>query len=484
MLFNSFQFLIFFPIVVALYFALPHRYRWALLLAASYYFYACWRVEYLTLIIASTLVDYFSGIQIGKSRTRRRKSLFLGFSLFANLGMLFAFKYFNFFSRSVHAVLAQFNILYAAPELNVLLPVGISFYTFQTLSYTIDLYLGKREQERHAGIFAVYVAFFPQLVAGPIERSTRLLPQFFEKHGFDRARAVEGLKLMLWGFFKKVAIADRLAYYVNTVYARPGDQSGLSLLLATVFFAFQIYCDFSGYSDIAIGAAKVMGFDLMTNFRQPYFSRSIREFWRRWHISLSTWFRDYVFIPLGGSRVAGALALYRNLMVTFVVSGMWHGANWTFVIWGGLHGLYMIVSIATARIRNGLISLSRIDRSPALLDAWRVFVTFNLVLAAWVFFRAADVSDAWLILSKISSSLLHPSVLPGQFASGFPAAQWRDIMFILAVLTVMNLYDWARWRGFRFLRSPLFTTFEVSTQFWFIAIFGMFNNQQFIYFQF
>ena len=470
--------------MVAIYFGMPHRYRWMLLLAASYYFYACWRLEYLTLIIASTVIDYFSGIQIGKSQTIKRRQFFLCLSLFVNLGLLFTFKYFNFFNDSLRLAFDQFNMLYAVPELKVLLPVGISFYTFQTLSYTIDVYHGKRPPEYHPGIFAVYVAFFPQLVAGPIERSTRLLPQFFEKHGFDRQRAVEGLKQMLWGFFKKVAIADRLAYYVDIAYNNPGDQSGLSLLLATYFFAFQIYCDFSGYSDIAIGAAKIMGFELMTNFKQPYFARSIREFWQRWHISLSTWFRDYVYIAMGGNRVKKTSTWYRNLMITFVVSGLWHGANWTFIVWGGLHGAYLVFSIITKRIREAIAKFIRLDRSPALLDIWKVFVTFHLALFAWIFFRANNLGESFLIIQKIAVSLFGGLSLLAQIPHTFFADQVRDIGIILLVLAIMNVYDWVRWRGFKLLKNPVFSTLEVSFQFWFIAIFGMFNNQQFIYFQF
>lgn len=359
MLFNSLEFLLFFPVVVALYFATPARYRWILLLAASYYFYAAWKAEYLVLIIGSTVVDYWAGLRMGRHETRTGRRPFLIASVVTNLGVLFTFKYFNFFNDSVRAVLDRANIFYDVPAFELLLPVGISFYTFQSLSYSIDVYRGQKTPERHLGIFALYVAFFPQLVAGPIERSTHLLPQFFEQHRFEYDRAVDGLRLILWGFFKKLVIADRLAIYVNEVYGNPGAHSGGAIALATYFFAFQIYCDFSGYSDIAIGSARVMGYDLMDNFRRPYFAKSIREFWSRWHISLSTWFRDYVYVPLGGSRVA-TWVWYSNLMIVFLVSGLWHGANWTFVVWGGLHGTYMVVGLATQRLRSGAWdSLSR-----------------------------------------------------------------------------------------------------------------------------
>ena len=331
MFFNSLEFAVFFPIVVGLYLLTPERFRWTLLLAASYYFYAAWKAEYLILILVSTLIDYTVALRMEKASNPAKRRSWLIVSLCSNLGILFSFKYFNFFNDSVRTVFDQFNIFYDVPAFEVLLPVGISFYTFQTLSYTIDVYRGQRPAERHIGIFALYVAFFPQLVAGPIERSTRLLPQFFKKVELTYERTVDGLRLMLWGFFKKLVIADRVGAYVDVVYASPDDHSGMTVLIATYFFAFQIFCDFSGYSDIAIGSARILGYDLMDNFRRPYFSKSISEFWRRWHISLSTWFRDYVYIPLGGNRVV-KWRWYYNLMVVFVVSGLWHGANWTFVV--------------------------------------------------------------------------------------------------------------------------------------------------------
>ena len=303
MLFNSTQFIIFFPIVVSIYFLLPHRMRWFMLLTASYYFYMCWKAEYLLLILISTFIDYFAAIQMSKQSVQSKRKIYLILSLVVNLGLLFGFKYFNFFNDSLRTIFNQFNIFYDVPAFKVLLPVGISFYTFQTLSYTIDVYRGKRDPEKHLGIFALYVAFFPQLVAGPIERSTRLIPQLRKKYNFDYDRVTDGLKLMLWGFFKKVVIADRIAVIVNQVYNNPHDAAGFPFLIGTYLFAFQIYCDFSGYSDIAIGAAKIFGINLMENFRRPYFAKSIREFWQRWHISLSTWFRDYLYLSLGGSHI-------------------------------------------------------------------------------------------------------------------------------------------------------------------------------------
>ena len=305
MLFNSLQFVVFFPIVIILYFIIPHNKRWILLLIASYYFYMCWKVDYIILIMISTLIDYVCSNKMSKINEKPKRKKWLLISIFSNLGILFGFKYFNFFSQNIQTLFDNYNIFFEMPFFNVLLPVGISFYTFQTLSYTIDVYNNKTTAQKHLGVFAVYVSFFPQLVAGPIERSNHLLPQFFKKHDFNYLRVKAGFQKMLWGFFKKIVIADNLAILVDGVYNNVDNYSGLTLIVATIFFTFQIYCDFSGYSDIAIGTAKVMGFELRENFKRPYFSKSIREFWQRWHITLSTWFRDYVYIPLGGNSHKG-----------------------------------------------------------------------------------------------------------------------------------------------------------------------------------
>ncbi len=409
MLFNSYSFLIFFPMVVAGYYALSPRHRWVLLLAASYYFYMCWKPEYIVLVFLSTLIDYGAALAMGRFETRKARRPYLLLSLTSNLGLLFTFKYFNFFSNSVNALFESFNIFAHAPTFDLLLPVGISFYTFQTLSYSIDVYRGRQAPERHFGIFALYVSFFPQLVAGPIERSERLLPQFRQEHVYDYRRVVSGLQLMLWGLFKKVVIADRLAVYVNAVYNQPGEHFGLHVLIASYFFAFQIYCDFSGYSDMAIGAARVMGYDLMINFRQPYFAKSIREFWARWHISLSTWFRDYLYIPLGGNRVSRERWFF-NLFAVFAISGLWHGANWTFIIWGSLHGLYLIGGVLADEVRDRLAFHSEIPANmraagfvlpPWFRKGFQIALTFHLVLLGWVFFRAGSVSDAFVLLRNL-----------------------------------------------------------------------------------
>ncbi|MBN1995530.1 MAG: MBOAT family protein [Anaerolineae bacterium] len=480
MLFNSIEFLIFFPLVVAVYFATPHRYRWLWLLAASYYFYMSWKAEYLILIVVSTLIGYFTGLRMGKipEKSNRKKLLIL--SLCANLGILFAFKYFNFFNDSLRAIFNQLNLFYNVPVFQVLLPVGISFYTFQILSYSLDVYRGHKEPEKHLGIFALYVAFFPQLVAGPIERSTRLLPQFFEHHHFNYQRAADGVRLMAWGFFKKIVIADRLALIVNDVYNHPTEYTGMPLIIATYFFAFQIYCDFSGYSDIAIGAAKVMGFDLMQNFNRPYFAKSIREFWQRWHISLSSWFRDYVYIPLGGNRVTQG-RWYFNLMVVFLLSSLWHGAAWTFVVWGGLHGLYLLVSIWTAGLQAGLEKFLRLDRAPLLQKLIRVGLTFNLVSFAWIFFRANSIADAFYIVRHLLVGLELKTNYG--LAGGFYGYIFGLVMiiFLLAVQVGQRRGSirqslalspvWLRWAVYYVFIFTIFT-------------FGYFGTTEFIYFQF
>lgn len=334
MLFNSLSFAVFLPVVFVLYWLLPHKYRWILLLMASYYFYMSWNVKYVVLILFTTLVSYGAGILLEKGWGKKRKKAVVATAVTLSLSVLFFFKYFNFISESTVYFFSLFAIQLNHFTLDLLLPVGISFYTFQTLGYVIDVYKGDVKAERHLGYYATFISFFPQLVAGPIERTKNLMPQIKAVHKFDYEQATYGLKLMAWGFFKKIVIADTLSQYVSKVYGTPHDYQGFALVLATIFFALQIYCDFSGYSDIAIGTAKLMGIDLMTNFRSPYFSQNVKEFWGRWHVSLSTWFRDYVYIPLGGNRVS-KFRHALNLMITFLVSGLWHGANWTFVAWGG-----------------------------------------------------------------------------------------------------------------------------------------------------
>jgi alginate O-acetyltransferase complex protein AlgI len=399
MLFNSLHFAVFFPIVTALYFLLPHRFRWQLLLLASCYFYMAFIPVYILILFFTITVDYFVGLGLEATHGQKRRWLLVS-SLAANVGVLAVFKYWGFAQSNVNALAQMLGWNYSLTALEIILPIGLSFHTFQSMSYIIEVYRSNQRAERHLGIFALYVLFYPQLVAGPIERPQNLLSQFREKHYFEYRRVTDGLKLMMWGLFKKVVIADRLAVAVDAVYARPQAHDGIALTIVTVLFAYQIYCDFSGYSDIAIGAAQVMGFRLMENFRQPYFARSISEFWRRWHISLSTWFRDYLYVPLGGNRVA-RWRWYVNLTLVFVVSGLWHGANWTFVIWGALHGAYLVASIWTSGFRARMVRMIGLDRLPLLHRIVQSGTTLILVCLAWIFFRAATLQDAWYVITHL-----------------------------------------------------------------------------------
>jgi D-alanyl-lipoteichoic acid acyltransferase DltB (MBOAT superfamily) len=386
--------------VTALFFALPHRFRWLLLLLASCYFYMAFLPIYILILGGTIVVDYFAGIRIEQSSGPRRK-WWLVASLVANIGVLAVFKYYNFLNGNLSAILNSLGYVNQIPNLGILLPIGLSFHTFQAMSYTIEVYRGSQKAERHFGIYSLYVMFYPQLVAGPIERPQNMLHQFYEIQRFDYDRFIEGLKLMLWGFFMKLVVADRMATYVDAVYNNVDQHTGPSCALATVLFAFQIYCDFAGYSNIAIGSAKVMGFNLMTNFRRPYFSKSVAEFWTRWHISLSTWFKDYLYISLGGNRV-GIPRWYLNLMIVFLISGLWHGANWTYIIWGGLNGLYLIGEIMVSKLtraKSGELPGSG-RRLPVVLLG-QMILTFLLICLSWIFFRANSVSDGFQILQKI-----------------------------------------------------------------------------------
>ncbi len=495
MLFNSLRYVIFLPIVVTLYFSLPRRWRNLMLLIASYYFYMCWKPEYIVLIVASTVVDYVAGLKMGATDDRRLRRRYLIMSLVMNLGLLFTFKYFNFFNASLRSILDHFHIPYGFEGLHVLLPVGISFYTFQTLSYTIEVFRGHQKPERNFLTFALYVSFFPQLVAGPIERSVNLLPQFYREHRFQIDRAVSGLRLIMWGMFKKVVIADRVAVVVNTVYNDPYSYHGVAYLFATVLFAFQIYCDFSGYSDIAIGSARILGFDLMLNFDRPYYAKSIAEFWKRWHISLSTWFRDYLYISLGGNRVV-RWRWYMNLFLTFVISGLWHGANWTFVIWGALNGFYLIAEIVFARPQKWLLNRLGIEHHQWRYKIPAVVWTFSLTCLAWIFFRANTVHDAFHIVAHLGDGVpsFFKSLLHGDLAvvSGVlkPLGLSRmDLFVVLAMIAVMEAVHFlqrdhrlgARLNGWpRPVRWAAYYAVLAFTLF-----FGAFNHsQQFIYFQF
>lgn len=386
MLFNSFSYAVFLPVIFIIYWFIPHRFRCILLLSASYYFYMSWNPKYVVLILGTTVVSYITGILIERTGNTLQKKMYLVLSIILCMGVLFIFKYFNFFIENLSSILDMFTIKMHPTTLRLLLPVGISFYTFQTMSYVIDVYRGDIKAEKHFGYYAAFISFFPQLVAGPIERTSNLLPQIKREQKFSEQKTFDGLKLMLWGYYKKLVIADTLAPYVDKVYNQLELYQGFSLMIVAFFFSLQIYCDFSGYSDIAIGTAKLFGIDLMKNFDAPYFSKSVKEFWRRWHISLSTWFRDYIYIPLGGNKCT-RIKCYINLMLTFLASGLWHGANWTFLYWGGVHGAAQIVE----DICNPILKKIRVYKVGRFVIWGLVFTFCNM---AWVLFRAPTLMEA------------------------------------------------------------------------------------------
>ena len=400
MTFNSWEFLLFYPIVALLYFALPKKLKWPVLLIASYYFYICYQASLVFLILLTTLVSWLASALIERTDNPRVKKTALALTLIVCLGVLFFYKYFNFLSGSVTGLLSLFGVQTPPVVLNLILPVGISFYTFQTLSYVIDVYRGEVKTERNFFFYALFVSFFPQLVAGPIERPNNLIPQLREGHKWSDSDAVKGGKHMIVGFFKKVVVADLISVYVDSVYNSPETATGFGVVIATVLFALQIYCDFSGYTDIAIGCARIMGIRLMKNFDHPYIATSIKEFWSRWHISLSSWFRDYLYIPLGGSRCSKVRHL-TNLMIVFLVSGLWHGAAWTYVIWGAIHGVYQVVGNLTAKPRRALIERLGFSEKSLPVVIVRRAITFILVSFAWIFFRANSISDAGILLKKL-----------------------------------------------------------------------------------
>ncbi|MBK9249122.1 MAG: MBOAT family protein [Ignavibacteria bacterium] len=484
MLFNSLHFLLFFIVITAFYFSLEHSKRWMLLLACSCYFYMAFVPVYILILGFTVVVDYFAGILIENSEGRRRKMYLLS-SIIANIGVLAVFKYYNFFNDNFSALMQGLGSSISLPYLSILLPIGLSFHTFQAMSYTIEVYRGHQKAERHFGIYSLYVMFYPQLVAGPIERPQNLLPQFRERHDFDYARVTSGLRLMAWGLFKKVVIADRLAIAVDTVYTNPERYNSLSLILATIFFTYQIYCDFSGYSDMAIGAARVMGFRLMTNFNNPYQSSSIGEFWKHWHISLSTWFKDYLFITLGGNRVP-VPRWYCNLLFVFLVSGLWHGANWTFVVWGAIHGVYLIGGIFTFGIRKNIKKYLYVDKIPLL----SVMTTFGLVAFAWIFFRANSVNDAIYIAKHSITGI--PDIVH-RLIINQPIYEYLGLStsFIVVMICSIILLETVHYIHNKFNLATIFQKLPTPVRWAFyyaivlaIIFFGVFENRQFIYFQF
>lgn len=483
MLFNSLAFAVFLPIVFILYWGMPHKYRYLVLLAASYYFYMSWNPKYVLLILITTAVSYVCAITMEGTDSRKKKRGCLAAALLVSLGILFFFKYFNFLSGSVAALLESISIPMHPMTVKLMLPVGISFYTFQSLSYVIDVYKGEVKPQRNFAKYALFISFFPQLVAGPIERTKNLMPQLFENRAFDHDKAVYGLRLMLWGFFKKLIIADAVAKYVDGVYNDVHSYFGMTLIMATVLFTFQIYCDFSGYSDIAVGTAKLLNIDLMTNFKSPYLSTSIREFWGRWHISLSTWFRDYIYIPMGGSRCS-RMRRNLNLLVTFLASGLWHGANWTFVLWGGLHGVYQVIE---------KFFMDKFGGKERKTSGFRTFLkglfTFALVSFAWIFFRANSLSDAFYIVTHLHRGIIHVynAVIRMFIDMQFSYFAFAKLALSLAVLMVYDYVSLKRDLIVEFgkLKWPLRWIFYIGLTS-LIILLKLHNGttQEFIYFQF
>jgi D-alanyl-lipoteichoic acid acyltransferase DltB (MBOAT superfamily) len=482
MLFNSLDFAIFLPVVFILYWYLNKinlTFQNLLIVVASYIFYGWWDWRFLLLIVVSTVIDYTVGIKLKSVEGKIKRKVLLWISILANLGFLGFFKYYNFFLENFVTAFSFVGMEIEANSLNIILPVGISFYTFQTLSYTIDVYNRKLDATKNFIAFSAFVSFFPQLVAGPIERATHLLPQFYKKRNFDYSKAVDGLRQILWGLFKKIVIADNCAEYANIIFNNSAEYSGSTLVLGALFFTFQIYGDFSGYSDIAIGTSRLFGFDLMRNFNFPYFSRDIAEFWRRWHISLSTWFRDYLYIPLGGSR-GGIWMKVRNTFVIFIVSGFWHGANWTFIVWGALNAVYFLPVLLTENNRNNMEVVARGKLLPSAKEFLYMLMTFSMVVFAWIFFRANNLDHAFNYISEIISHSL------------FTIPEFKDVKSVLLIIMLVVIFLIIEWHGReweyaiaklglkwkRYVRHILYYSLIIA-----ILWFGG-KEQEFIYFQF
>ena len=488
MLFNSLEFAIFLPVVFLLYWGVfQRRLEWQnfFLILVSYIFYGWWDWRFLSLIIFSSIVDFSIGQKLNKENNQQKRKILLGASLVVNLGLLGVFKYYNFFVESFVDAFSLFGQSLNIQTLKIILPVGISFYTFQTLSYTIDIYRRKLEATKNWSAFFAYVSFFPQLVAGPIERATNLLPQFYASRTFNQEKATDGMRQILWGLFKKIVIADSCAIGVNEIFANSIDYSGGTLLLGGILFAFQIYGDFSGYSDIAIGTSRLFGFNLMQNFAFPYFSRDIAEFWRRWHISLSTWFRDYLYIPLGGSR-GGRNMRIRNTFAIFLVSGFWHGSNWTYVFWGGLNAIYFLPLLLTNNNRNNLDTIALGKFFPSLKEVFQVGSTFFLTVIAWIFFRADSISHAFDYIDRLFKDIF---ILQTYYDA------WDYIATTLGITTILFIFllliiEWlqrTKQHGLQFSpnENSSFFRWSMYTMLVFsIIVFGTFEQANFIYFQF
>lgn len=478
MLFNSLNFAIFLPIVFLLYWFVANKnlkLQNLLLLVSSYFFYACWDWRFMFLLIFSTLLDYFTGLKMAESKTNHAKTFWFWLSVIINLGFLAVFKYYNFFAESFADLIANFGLHVNPWTLKVILPVGISFYTFHGLSYVIDIYKNRIPAEKNFVEYSVFVSFFPLLVAGPIERATHLLPQIKVKRNFDYDKAVDGLRQILWGLFKKIVIADQCAIYANQIFNDAGHQSGSNLFLGALFFTFQIYGDFSGYSDIALGTARLFGIELLRNFAFPYFSRDIAEFWRRWHISLSTWFRDYLYIPLGGSK-GGTWMKVRNTFIIFLVSGFWHGANWTFIAWGFLNALFIMPSIIFNTHRNNLEIVAKGRILPSIKELFSIIITFLLAVFAWIFFRASSISSAFAYIKGLFSASLFttPTVMP------------YIVFFFIVFFMIVEWFG--REQEYALNQFGLNWPRPVRQGFYMLLIVAIFlfstKEQQFIYFQF
>lgn len=490
--------MIFFPMVVLIYYLIPAKYRYLWLLVTSYFFYMCWNAKYALLLLFSTTVTYLSGYFIERIREREQQSelrtrkmkLCVAASLALNLGVLFWYKYFDFTIENINYILARFNMTLLNPSFDIILPVGISFFTFQAISYTMDVYRGEIDAEKNFLKYALFVSFFPQLVAGPIERSKNLLKQLNEDHPFDAERFWDGVYLMIWGYFLKVVVADRLALFVDRVYADPVQFPGVFLVVGTIFFAFQLYCDFAGYTTIAMGAAKMMGFTLMDNFKAPYFSKSVAEFWSRWHISLSSWFKDYLYIPLGGSR-RGKWRTYLNIMIVFLVSGLWHGASWNFVIWGGLNAIYQVIGSLTKPLRDKVAKLLSIQEKSAGRSILQTGITFLLIDFSMIFFRAETFSQALTIIKSIFRTF-NPWVLFNDVLAVTVVTR-KNFEVIILSLIVLLVADFFKYHGVC-IREKLqkqdfwFQCLVIVGAICFIVTVGIwgpsYTDTSFIYFQF
>lgn len=494
MVFNSMDFMIFFPIVVLVYFIIPRKIRYIWLLVASYYFYMCWNAEYALLIGISTIITYLSGLCLSYLKKNPLRKLVVALSFISNLGILVFYKYFDFILENINLILEKLNVQLVSNPFDIILPVGISFYTFQALSYTVDVYRKEIEAEKNPLKYALFVSFFPQLVAGPIERSKNLLNQI--KHMdkmklWNYDRVANGVIMMVWGMFQKMVIADRVSIFVDAVYDNLHAVGTMETVFAAVGFSIQIFCDFAAYSTIAIGAAKVMGFELMENFDTPYFATSIKDFWRRWHISLSTWFRDYLYIPMGGNR-KGKFRKYFNLMVTFFVSGLWHGASWNYVVWGGLHGFYQVIGEVTEPVRKKLTKVMKVNTEVFSYKLGQILFTFSLTTLTWVFFRAETIEEA-LYFFKRMFTVWNPWVFfnEGLYKFGLDRVEVNILFSALVVMLLVELL--------KYIKKEVVSDFLMKQNLWFrwiivIALviscvvygeYGInFDSNQFIYFQF